>query len=245
MRQVMESRGLGKFVISMERRKKRSDSGLATNRRGSRSADEREHGPEPQGSQIASTQGTYTAYSQKSCGGQAQDQDHTSCSTQGSQNLSRQLSIIDKCDKTHDPQLLYFRYNTQINVIIQHRHQGTKYRGKQFYSAQINSCINVALENLALAPSHSTYKMRIILSSHAAKLQVLSTPTGNLTGRRIIFKVPSYLPSILQKALLPPLPSWPDSRSGSSTMEARCPLAKDREGGVIVPLTNIDQQQSW
>ena len=224
MRQVMESRGLGNFVVSMERLKKRSDSGPAPNRRESRSVDERDHGPNPQGSQIASTQGVQTADSRK-WWGQGQDQ--------------------HQCENSHDSQLLYFRCITQMNAILQRRHQGTKYRGKQSSSTQINSCVNVALENLALEPSYSTHKMRRVLSSHAANLQVISTPTENLNGRSIIFKGPSYLPSTRGKALLPKLPSRPDSQSDSSTIEARCPLLKDLEGGVIVPLTNIDRYQPW
>ena len=244
MRQVMESRGLGRFVILMERRKKRSHSGPAPNRRESWSVDERDHGPNPQASQIASTQGIYTADSRKSCVGQAQVQDHTSCSTQGSQKLSRELSIIDKCEKTHDSQPLYFRYNIHINAIIQHRHQGTKFRGKQS-STQINSCIDVALENLALEPFRPTHKMRRLLPSYAANLQVISTPIENLNGRSIVFKDSSYLPSTRQKAFLPNSPSRPNPQSDRSTVEARCPLVKDLDGGVIVPSTNIDQHQSW
>ena len=241
----MESRGLGTFVILMERRKKRSDSGPAPNRRESRSVDERDHGPNPQVSQIARTQGIYTTDSQTSCGGQAQDQNHTSCSTQGSQKVSCELSIKDKCEKTHDSQLLYFKSNTQINAIIQHMHQGTKYRGKKSSSIQINSCINVALENLALEQCRSTHNMRRILSSHAANLQVTSALTENLNGLSIIFKDPSYLPSTRRKALLPNSFSRRDPQSDSSTVEARCPLLKHLEGGEILPLTNIDQHQPW
>ena len=242
MRQVMESRGLGKFIVSMDRRQRGSDFGPAPNRRASTSVDERDHGPNPQGSQIASTPGIYTANSRKSCRGEGQNQDHSSCSTQGSQKLPRELSIMDKCEKTHDSQFLYFRCITQMNNIIQHKHQGLKYQGRQSSSTQINSCIKVAFENFALELFRSTHKTRRILSSHAANLQVISTPTENLNGRSTIFKDTSYLPSTRRKAILPNLPSWPDPRSGSSIIEA---LLKDLEGAMIVPLTNIDQHQPW
>ena len=226
MRQVMESRGLGKFVVSMERRKKRSDSGPAPNCCESKSVDERDHGPNSQGSKITSTQGTYTADIRKWCGGQGQEQ--------------------DQCENSHDSQLLYVRCIIQMNAIVQDRHQGTKYRGKQSSSIQVNSCINVALENLALEPTHSTHKMRRNLSSHTANLQVISTPTENLNGSSIIVKDSPYLPSTRWKALAPNLSSRRDPQSDSSTIEARCPLLKDLEGGVIVPLKNIiDWYQPW
>ena len=245
MRQVMESRGLGISVIAMGRRNERSDSGPAPNRRESRGVGERDHGPNTQGPQTASTQGSYMASSQKWCGGQPQDQGQPSCSTQGSQKISRKLSMKDRCEHSHDLQLLYFKRNTQINAMIQHRLQGTKSRGKQSSSTQINSCIIVALEHFALASSRSTPKMRRVLSSHAANLQVISTHTRNLKGRSIRFKDPSYLPSNRRTALLPNLPSWPDPRSDSSTMEARCPQLKDLERDLIAPCTNIDRHQSW
>ena len=197
MRQIIESRGLGNLVVSMERLKKRSDSGPPPDRRESKSADERDHGPNSQRSQIASTQGIYTADSRK-WWGQGQDQ--------------------DQCNNSHDSQVLYFSCIIQMNAIIQHRHQGTKYRGKQSTSTQINSCINVALGNLASDPSHSTHKMRRNLSSHAANLQVISTPTENLNG---------------------------DPQFDSSTIEARCPLLKDLERGMIFTLTNTDRYQPW
>ena len=225
MRRVMEGRRLGKCVISMERLKKLSDSGPAPNCRESKSVDERDQGPNPQGSQIASTQGTYTADSRKWFEGQGQDQ--------------------DQYENSHDFQLLYVRCIIQMNAIIQHRHQGTNYRGKQSFSTQINSCMNVALENLALEPSHSTHNMRRVLSSHAANLQVISTSTENLNGRSITFKDSSHLPSTRRKALLPNLSSRRDPQSDSSTVEARCPVLKDLDRGVIVPLTKIDQHQPW
>ena len=222
----MESRGLGKFLVSMGRWKKRSDSGPAPNCRESKSVDERDHGPDPQGSQIASTPGTYTADSRKWCGGQGQEQ--------------------AQCENSYDSQLLYVKCIIQMNAIIQDRYQGAKYRGKQFSSAEVNSCINVASENLALEPTHSTHKMRRNLSSQAANLQVIPTPTENFNGSSIIFKDSSYFPSTRWKALLLNLSSPRNPQSDSSTIEGRCPLLNDLEGGVIVPLRNIiDWYQPW